>query len=88
MRSDLAYFNLEQKTLRPVWHEVFTDAVAPPVAGPMQGKMDQVVWLFTSVLLVELTSVARSTVRSGKQFWTGAFDLESAFHPRENWPLR
>ena len=45
-------------------------------------------WLFTSVLLVELTSVARSTVRSGRQFWTGAFDLESACQPRENWPPR
>jgi hypothetical protein len=29
MRSDLAYFNLEQKALRPVRHEVVTDAVAP-----------------------------------------------------------
>jgi hypothetical protein len=45
-------------------------------------------WLFTSVSLVELTSVARSTVRSGKQFWTGAFDLESVCRPRENWPQR
>src|SRR6266853_104962 len=45
-------------------------------------------WLFMSVLLVELTSVARSTVRSGRQFWTGAFDLESACQPRENWPPR
>ena len=29
MRSDLAYFNLEQKALRPVRHQVVTDAVAP-----------------------------------------------------------
>jgi hypothetical protein len=31
MRSDLAYFNLEQKILRPARHEVVTGAVAPPV---------------------------------------------------------
>jgi hypothetical protein len=31
MRPDLAYFNLEQKTLRPVRHQVVADAVAPPV---------------------------------------------------------
>ncbi|MEH2540358.1 hypothetical protein V1272_007117 [Bradyrhizobium sp. AZCC 1708] len=37
-----------------------------------------------SVLLVEVTSAEKSTVRSGRQFWMGAFGLESGCLPREN----
>jgi hypothetical protein len=40
MRSDLAYFNLEQKALRPVRHQVVTDAVAPRLAMSL-GRISQ-----------------------------------------------
>ncbi len=54
------------------------------VASPMRSKEGSVLWLFMSALLVEVTSAEKSTVKSGRQFWAGAFGLESGYLPREN----